>query len=455
MNNIFVYLLELNIALIILFVAYKIFFERDKNFVIRRVYLMGVIVLPFLVPLMPDSLRMPVSGIAPVSIDLEGVTIFGSGVAQQASPSLSFGKIMLIIYLLILTFGLIKLLLQLGSIIRAIFLSEKMEISGTSLLSNPGFHASSFFNYIFIDPNSIKEDSFDHILEHENIHKREWHSIDRILVELFVMINWFNPVAWMFRKSVIENLEFLADSAVLRKGCDPMKYQLSILNQYIGSASISNQFSSQIKNRIKMLNKDYKLGSSWKLFLVFPLVFIAFFIVSCTDKDAGVKAEELSPDTTLETETGEQIIANQNSSADEIDGQILYVVEEMPEFGEGDFVMNFRKYIAQNLRYPKEAAENGVTGKIFIRFVVGSTGEVLIPSAELVADMEQKPLDEVVVVTYRTLEKDQVKPDQKYIDQLKEEVIRVVSSSPNWTPGKQRGKAVNVMYTFPVTFALQ
>ncbi len=448
MNNIFAYLLELNIALVILFVAYKIFFEKDKNFIIRRIYLMGVIILPFLLPLLPQAVRMPVSGIAPISINIEGVTVLGSGVVQEGSSFFSFGNIVISIYLLILAFGLMKLLIQLGSIIRAIYISDKMEIRGTTLLSNPKFHASSFFNYIFIDPATSKEDSFDHILEHESIHKREWHSIDRILVELFVMINWFNPVAWMFRKSVIENLEYLADSAVLRKGTDPTQYQLSILNQYIGSASISNQFSSQIKNRINMLNKDYKLGSSWKLILVFPLVFIAFFVVSCTDKDAEPLA------TMAEVDENEMIIANSNSS-DVIDGQIFYVVEEMPGFGEGDFDMNFRKYIARNLMYPKEAAENGVTGKIFIRFVVSSTGEILIPSAEQVADMEQKPLDEVVVVTYRTLEDDHKKPEQKYIDQLKEEVVRVVSSSPAWTPGTQSGKAVNVMYTIPVTFALQ
>ena len=148
------------------------------------------------------------------------------------------------------------------------------------------------------------------------------------------------------------------------------------------------------------------------------------------------------------------IIANPSSS-DEIDEQIFYVVEKMPEFGEGDMVMNVRKFIARNLRYPEEAKEHGVSGKIFIRFVVSSTGEVLIPSAEDVADMEQKPLDEVVVVTYRTLAEDQEKPEQKYIDLLKEEVVRVVSSMPDWTPGTQRGKAVSVMYTFPVTFKLQ
>jgi protein TonB len=203
-----------------------------------------------------------------------------------------------------------------------------------------------------------------------------------------------------------------------------------------------------------MLNKDYKLGSSWKLFLIFPLVFLAFFIVSCTDKDASVKAEELSPDSALEAEASDQILANKTSDV-ELEGDLFYVVEEMPGFGEGDPVMNFRKYIAQNLRYPKEAAENGVTGKIFIRFVVSETGKVIIPSLEQLAEVDQKPIEDVFVVAYRTVEKDQEIPDQKYIDLLKEEVIRVVSESPDWTPGKQRGKAVKVMYTFPVNFILE
>jgi beta-lactamase regulating signal transducer with metallopeptidase domain len=455
MSNLFAYLLELNIALVVLFAAYKIFFEKDKNFAIRRIYLLGVIVLPFLLPLMPSSLRMPVQEITPISMNLEDVTIFASGTVQETDSALSFAQIAFGVYLAILAFGLIKLLIQLGGILRAVYTSEKIQLKGSPVLANPKFHASSFFSYVFVDPEAVEDESFDHILEHENIHRREWHSIDRILGELFVMINWFNPVAWMFRKSVIQNLEYLADSAVLREGTDPTQYQLSILNQYIGSASISNQFSSQIKNRINMLNKDYKLGSSWKLILIFPLVFFAFFIVSCTDKDAGVKAEELSPDTALEAEASEQILANKTADAEELDGEIFYVVEEMPGFGEGDPVMNFRKYIATNLRYPKEAAENGVTGKIFIRFVVSETGKVVIPSLEQLAEVDQKPIEDVFVVAYRTVEKDQEKPDEKYIDLLKEEVIRVVSESPDWTPGKQRGKPVKVMYTFPVNFILQ
>ena len=299
MNNLFRYLLDLNIILMILFVAFKLFFEKDKNFTTRRIFLLGVLLLSALLPFLPTSVRMSLGNVSPVSISLEEVTIFGSGGVAHYKGHLSLNNSLLLIYLGMFTLGMIKVMVQLVRIALAVLRSKRFEVNGIRLVANPLLHASSFFGYIFLDPASEDNDTFNHILEHENIHKREYHSIDRILVEIFVILNWFNPVAWMLRRSVIENLEYLADSAVLRKGTDPAKYQLSILNQYIGSASISNTFSSQIKNRINMLNKNYKLGSRWKLALLIPLAVIAFFVVSCTDKDAPAKEmqteEELSP----------------------------------------------------------------------------------------------------------------------------------------------------------------
>jgi hypothetical protein len=437
MNNLVTYLVELNISLMILYVAYKLFFERDKNFNVRRIYLMGVVLLPLILPLLPDSMRMPLGQMAPLSISLEGVTIFGTGAASEATGKISFTSVLLMIYLVILAFGIIKVFLQLSRIAHAIIRSKRFRVDGITLLASPALHASSFFGYIFIDPAAKADDSFSHILEHENIHKREWHSIDRILVEVFVMINWFNPVAWMFRRSVIENLEYLADSAVLRRGTDPTKYQLSILNQYIGCASISNQFSSQIKKRINMLNKNYKLGSKWKLSLLLPLSVIAFFIVSCTDKDAPIAT--IDPVEEIAVEASEQI---------------FMVVDEMPTFNGGEPI-EFRKYIAKNLIYPPEAKEAGATGRIIIKFIVDKEGKVVVPDQEFMAKIEEKTIDEVVVVAYRTIGEDTEAPAEKYIEMLKKEVVRVVSSSPPWKPGTQNGKAVKVQFTFPVTFALQ
>ena len=439
MNNLFTYLVELNISLMILFVAYKLFFEKDKNFTVRRIYLLGVIILPLLLPLFPSAILMPVGQMSPISINLEGITIFGTGAAAVETGTLSFTGVLLIIYLAFLTLGILKLFLQLIRITQAIIHSKRFEAYGISLLASPALHASSFFGYIFIDPATTEDSSFSHILEHENTHSREWHSIDRVLVEIFVILNWFNPVVWMFRRSVIENLEYLADSAVLSKGTDPTLYQLSILNQYIGRASISNQFSSQIKNRINMLNKNYKLGSRWKLALLLPLTVIALFIVSCADKDTPV--EPIEP---IET-----------TSPDTYTGELFYIVEEMPTFSGSEDPLEFRKYIAQNLKYPPEASEQGVGGTIQIKFIVTHEGKVKVPDQEKLAQVEGKSIDEVVVIACKGLNEDGPKPEEKYIQMLKDEVKRVVLSSPDWQPGKQRGKAVDVIFTFPVTFALQ
>ena len=66
-----------------------------------------------------------------------------------------------------------------------------------------------------------------------------------------------------------------------------------------------------------------------------------------------------------------------NTSAS-LDEEVFYVVEEMPAFN-GEEPGQFRKYIAQNVRYPKEAAKHGVGGKVYIKFIVDSRGKVIIP----------------------------------------------------------------------------
>jgi protein TonB len=106
--------------------------------------------------------------------------------------------------------------------------------------------------------------------------------------------------------------------------------------------------------------------------------------------------------------------------------EVFYIVEDMPTFNGGEPATEFRKYIAQNLRYPEIAAENGISGRVIVQFAVDRTGNVV---------------DAVVV---------------RSIDPaLDKEAIRVVMSSPKWTPGKQRGKAVKVLFTFPINFVLQ
>jgi periplasmic protein TonB len=101
-------------------------------------------------------------------------------------------------------------------------------------------------------------------------------------------------------------------------------------------------------------------------------------------------------------------------------------VEEMPTFNGGDPAIEFRKYIFRNLHYPEIASKNGISGRVVIQFTVNALGKVT---------------DAVVIV-----------PLDPALDK---EALRVVLDSPAWTPGKQRGRAVKVQYTFPINFVLR
>ncbi len=106
--------------------------------------------------------------------------------------------------------------------------------------------------------------------------------------------------------------------------------------------------------------------------------------------------------------------------------QIFYIVEDMPTFNGGDPAIEFRKYIASNLDYPEIAAENGISGRVIVQFAVNNVGKVV--DARIVRSVDPA---------------------------LDKEAVRVVMRSPKWAPGKQRGKPVKVLFTFPINFVLQ
>ena len=104
---------------------------------------------------------------------------------------------------------------------------------------------------------------------------------------------------------------------------------------------------------------------------------------------------------------------------------IFVVVESMPEFPGGAQAM--MKYVAENIKYPVIAQENGIQGRVICQFVVEKDGKV--SDIQVVRSSGEASLDK--------------------------EAVRVINSMPKWKPGKQRGKPVRVKYTLPVNFRLQ
>ena len=110
---------------------------------------------------------------------------------------------------------------------------------------------------------------------------------------------------------------------------------------------------------------------------------------------------------------------------EEVAEEVFIIVEDMPKFRGGNHG-EFRKYIAETLQYPEIARENGISGRVFVQFAVDSRGKVV--DARVIRGVDPA---------------------------LDKEALRVVNSSPSWTPGKQRGKSVKVQFTFPINFMLQ
>lgn len=168
----------------------------------------------------------------------------------------------------------------------------------------------------------------------------------------------------------------------------------------------------------------YKLSwkNRWKYFLVFPLM-VLFFTCSLNNSD----------------------IAQDNND------EVFDIAEVMPEFPGG--MMEFRKFIAQNLIYPPVAAEKGVEAKIWLQFVVSEDGSVQDPVI-VRTDIEEEVDNEIVVVGY-TREMVEASSQKDALLALEEEALRVTKSVPHFKPGMNEGKAVKVRYTFPIVFVLQ
>lgn len=149
--------------------------------------------------------------------------------------------------------------------------------------------------------------------------------------------------------------------------------------------------------------------------------------LNVVDDDVELEQQEIvtSEDSQTEAQTQTFVAPVVEEEEEESAQQIFTVVEEMPDFPDGG-LQGLLKFLAKNIKYPTIAQENGVQGRVIVQFVVNSDGTIVDP------------------VVMRSVD--------PYLDK---EALRVIRMMPKWKPGKQRGKAVRVKYTVPVTFKLQ
>lgn len=251
------YLLKLSISLAAVYLFYQLVLRRLTFYQWNRWYLLGYSLLCFFLPVLNiyhwveerpgDSLIGLVPAMHSWSPDPH------SGTPARSWLDLAPGLIILGVLVMLL-----RLLMQ--------YLSLRMLRRKARLMTDEGIRLYevnqpiipfSFGGAVFICPAQHDENELKEIIRHEMVHVRDHHSWDILFSEILVALNWFNPFAWLIRRAIRQNLEFIADRKVLAHGLDRAQYQrllLKVIGQQQFSLASHLNFSA-LKNRIMMMNK--------------------------------------------------------------------------------------------------------------------------------------------------------------------------------------------------------
>ena len=291
----------LNVALIIctILVFYKLLLRNETFYRMNRVMLSSCLVFAFILPLIhlpqqwsfrdaPTPETKVSSIVAAPQADLgASMKDFGQ-VTTIAAPdhqayffqSLTFSKAMIWTYWIGVAVFAINFFIQLLTLIYRAYSRPFIQDGRFRIVELTGDQAPcSFGNNIFINPEKYDWDTYSQILRHEKIHVEQGHSYDIILAELALVFQWFNPFAWLYRKAIEDNLEFLTDDDLLKdEAIDPSSYQLSLVKVSAPHFPVSlttNYNQSILKRRLIMMNaKKSNINTTWKYLFILPLLLV-------------------------------------------------------------------------------------------------------------------------------------------------------------------------------------
>ena len=451
-----IYLIKINVALMLLYGFYRLTVSRDTFFGLRRLTLWLIYAVALMVPALNLEYWVRDTPTMASMANVYADTFYPVVVVKAQAPSITWMDMLQGIYWAGVAVLSLRLVWQLFSIIRLAVISRKQEMEGITvhLLRGEG-SPFSFFRWVFMYPSTLEDRQLHEVMVHECTHVSGLHSLDTLFSELFSIACWFNPFAWLMKQEVRMNLEYLADESVLSDGNARKSYQYHLLGlayrQPKDSTKIANNFNLlPLKKRIKMMNKRRTSEIGKAKYLLFAPLAGALLMVSniesvareiggqvpevaevqqkadqALNADVAVanpmaKAEEAKA---AELAKAEAKASDATAPADTTKNVVYDVTETMPQFPGGQGVM--MKYLAANIKYPASAVKAKKQGRVIVAFVIQKDGSVT--NARIVKSVDPE---------------------------LDAEALRIVKAMPNWTPGTQDGKPVDVNYTIPVVFSL-
>ena len=266
----------------IFYIVYFLFLRKETIFNAKRYFFLTGILASIILPFVEFTKHIYIE--QPSFLSPDQSLLFQDSI-QTISVEMPFDWWLVIytVYGLGLIFFIIRFVIQLISLKKMInkYPSAKQD-KYLLVKMREKISPFSFFNYIIFNPEQHKQEELDMILQHEKVHASQWHSVDLILVNLVQAMHWVNPLVWLYKKSLEENLEFIADNETVITLESKKQYQLALLKNLstLGVPMITSPFyQSTIKKRIIMLNKSTtKKRNVWKLSFVLP--FLCIFLWS-------------------------------------------------------------------------------------------------------------------------------------------------------------------------------
>lgn len=427
------YLLPITLGLMVLWVAYRLLFTNSNRFQFNRFYLLSAMLFSLALPLFGFLMGQNSPQVVAFKQNLLGgfmlkeitisygeptaVTLPEVEVATPARIHVSFWQVMGIVYLIGVALMALLFLFKMGKLVAMIIRSPKRKMDGYTMVFTHKEHGPySFFRYAFFTDENVNPD----IIRHELSHISHHHSWDILMVELMKIFQWFNPFIYFYKRELQSLHEYIADDDVVATGADKRNYMMLILQQCtaVDFSDMSNNFSLILtKKRIKMITKHEKAkGFWWKLLATLPVLALLLIVNARASAQQMKKTDETVYEISTKDITNVKIKKVDNDS-------IYQIVEVMPEFSGG--MEKMMDYLSNNIKYPEEAKEKGISGRVFLSFVIEKDGSV---SNVKVAKGIGKLCDD--------------------------EAVRVVKAMPKWKPGMQKGKPVRVTYMLPITFKL-
>ena len=391
------YIVLANLFLSAFFGLYVLLLKKETFFQINRIYLLAALVLSFTLPFIRTS-WFGGSAIAEqikYSVIAKPIDVFAT---QRTDTShLTFFQFISWMYFIGIVGFALHLLIRLLAIKKIVF--------------NSGDQSSySFFKRIYL---SQSNSSNDLICEHENIHASQWHSADILLMEVVIIFNWFNPLVYQFRKELKNVHEFIADEGALKLSGNKKEYAMLLFSQTFETPinNLVNPFFNEklLKQRIMMIQKN----KSRKSALLKYLFAVPLFVMMLTFSSATIAKNEA-------------VISSEKTvlPPQQKDNRIFTEVENAPNYPGG--VDKFYKFLQQNIKYPAEARNKKVQGKVFVSFIVEKDGS--LSDLKIIRDPGAG---------------------------CGNEALRVMKLSPKWNAGVQNGHKVRVQYTLPISFTLR